>query len=107
MPEPVSLEELKLWARIDHDDDDDVLTSMGIAARELIETATGRTYTGEDAEEVPQLARIAIMSLVSYWFDNREPAADRATGTLPFHVRTMVHQLTNWTRIEADQAAEA
>ena len=107
MPEPVTLEELKLFARIDHDDDDDVLTSLGVAAREFVERATGRCYTGEEAEEVPQLARIAIASLASYWFDNREPAADRATGTLPFHVRTMVHQLTDWTRIEADQAAEA
>jgi len=40
--EPVSLEEIKSWCRVDFPDDDAVLTSNGIAAREYVEQATGR-----------------------------------------------------------------
>lgn len=108
MPEPVTLEELKLFARIDHDDDDELLTSLGVAAREFVERATGRTYTGEEAEDVPELAKVAIMALAGYWFDNREPVTSGNASSVPFHVKALIYQLVNWVKIEADQAeAEA
>lgn len=40
--EPVSLAELKTFARITSDVDNALVTSLGIAAREFVETATGR-----------------------------------------------------------------
>ncbi|MGX1495176.1 putative phiE125 gp8 family phage protein [Labrenzia sp. MBR-25] len=40
--EPVSLAELKAWCRVDFTDDDTLLASNGVAAREFVEQATGR-----------------------------------------------------------------
>lgn len=40
--EPVSLEELKLWCRVDDDTDNALLEELGVAARELIEAAYDR-----------------------------------------------------------------
>lgn len=40
--EPVTLDELKAWARVDSTDDDDLLTANGVAAREHVERWLGR-----------------------------------------------------------------
>lgn len=39
--EPVSLDDLKAWAIIDHTDHDDLITSMGVGARQDIEQYLG------------------------------------------------------------------
>lgn len=105
--EPVTLEELKLWCRVDADDFDAELATLGVAAREYVERATGRTYVGEEAEPIPELGKVAIKALAGHWFDNREPVSSGTASSVPFHVRAMIHQLTDWTLIEARQEAEA
>lgn len=40
--EPVSLAELKAWCRVDFDNDDALLTSLGVAARGMVERLCGR-----------------------------------------------------------------
>ncbi|MCR4267087.1 head-tail connector protein [Nitratireductor sp. ZSWI3] len=42
--EPVTLEELKHWSRVDFDDDDALIAANGAAAREFCETATGKQF---------------------------------------------------------------
>jgi uncharacterized phiE125 gp8 family phage protein len=39
---PVTVEELKAWSRVDHDDDDVTLAALGDAATTFVETALGR-----------------------------------------------------------------
>ena len=90
MPEPVTLPELKAFARIDGDDEDTIVTSLGIAAREYVEQATGRTYTEGTA---PERAKVAIKSLAVFWYENRGDT----NAAPPIHVRRLINQLRNWT----------
>ncbi len=96
MAEPVSLAELKAFARIDHDNDDTLVASLGIAAREFVETATGRTLV--DAE-TPERAKIAIKALATHWYEFREPALVGGVSEVPFHVRRLINQLHDWSAL--------
>ncbi|MBN8607046.1 MAG: hypothetical protein J0L81_09030 [Caulobacterales bacterium] len=57
-------------------------------------------YAG--ADDVPQRAKLAIMSLAAFWYDHRNPAepSDGATRRVPFHVKAMLAQLRGG-RLEA------
>ena len=92
MAEPVTLEELKAFARVDFADDDTLITSLGIAAREFIEQATGRDYSSAEAV-VPEKAKIAIQSLAAHWYEFREPVIASAVTTVPMHVKSLIAQL--------------
>jgi len=98
MPEPVSLSELKAFARIDDDSDDSLVESLGIAAREYVEQATGRSY--QDAL-VPERAKVAIKSLATFWFENR---GDVSVDP-PAHVRRLINQLRTWTEPADEEVA--
>ena len=102
MAEPVTLEEMKDFARVDFSDDDTLLTSLGIAAREYVEQATGRTFD----ETASDKAKTAIKALVAHWYEQRLPA-DAATGAvqLPFHLRSLIHQLRDWSEPADEEPA--
>lgn len=85
----VSLEELKAFARIDGDDDDALIESLGIAAREYVEQATGKTFTAP----IPERAALAIKALTAHWYEFREPVIASAVTTVPMHVRSLIAQL--------------
>lgn len=93
MAEPVTLEELKAFARVDSADDDTLITSLGIAAREFIEQATGKDYSSAEAV-VPEKAKIAIQALACHWYEAREPIVVGASvARVPLHVRSLIAQL--------------
>ena len=48
--EPVTLDEIKLHCRIDHNDEDDYLTSLIAAARQFCETFTGQSFITQTLE---------------------------------------------------------
>lgn len=74
--EPVTLAEMKLHCRVDHDDDDTILTAQIQAAREWIErqcnlSMVQRTYTASlprfvERIELPRRPVIAV-SAIQYW----------------------------------------
>lgn len=92
MPEPVTLSDLKAFARIDSNDDDTLLTALGIAAREYVEQATGNDYFTAEAT-VPERAKVAIKALAAHWYEFREPVIASAVTTVPMHVRSIIAQL--------------
>ncbi len=76
MPEPVSLEEIKVHLRLDagETDDDAALQAMIIAARCHCETFTNRKLVGASAEIDAGVIAVfahAIKVLCATWYDDR------------------------------------
>lgn len=75
----VTLSEIKSWLRIDHDDDDELLTTLGLAATELAETRVRRPIIASDdasaiaksAGDVPNSVKIAVLVITSFMYENR------------------------------------
>lgn len=61
--EPVTLAEFKLWAKIDTDDDDPLITALLVAARQGAEEFTRRAF-------VTQTWKVAIDTGSNRWADN-------------------------------------
>ena len=101
MPLP-DLADLKTFARVSYDDEDVTLDALLQAAIEYLHTATGRDFT----TNTPDRARVAVLALASFWYDQRVPTADAAT-VVPFHLRSLIHQLRDWQDPEITEALEA
>ena len=67
MPMAVTLDEMKLWLRVDGNDEDTVIEDMIDAAKEYIKNGSG--FTGFDSDN--KLADLAIKVLVTHWYENR------------------------------------
>lgn len=72
----VTLEEMKQYLRIDHADDDSILTDI-IGASEKLCMAVARV-TDEEAFAESQNAKIAVMYAVAYLYEHREEADHKA-----------------------------
>lgn len=75
----VTLDEIKSWLRIDHEDDDDLLETLGEAATELAETRLRRPIIADDdtsaisktIDTVPKSIKIAVLVITSFMYENR------------------------------------
>lgn len=73
----ISLKEVKDYARIDIDEDDQLLETMIASAEEYLKNATGKEYpeTDEDGNKISyELEKIYLQLLVAYWYEKRTPA---------------------------------
>ena len=75
----VTLDEIKSWLRVDHEDDDDRLETLGEAATELAETRLRRPIIADDdassisktIDTVPKSIKIAVLVITSFMYENR------------------------------------
>lgn len=72
----LELEEVKKYARIDIEEDDQLLRALIKAAEGYLENATGKEYPaldadGEEANYV--LEKIYLQLLIAYWYEKRSP----------------------------------
>ena len=84
--EPVTLEELKMFARIDSSYEDALLTGFITAARDQCEQYTGRSFIEKDITmimdwiqtriDLPKLPIISITSLKCYYLDGTNDTID-------------------------------
>lgn len=72
----VTLEEMKQYLRIDHADDDGILSDI-ISAAQRICMAVARV-NDEEAFAESQNAKIAVMYAVAYLYEHREEADHKA-----------------------------
>lgn len=90
---------VKEYLRIDHTDDDLLLTTMLYAAKSFIQNYLNQKFA--DFDEVPDEFTIACLALVSHWYEKREIQSERATkeelryvfsGLLDMHRKSMAEQ---------------
>ena len=74
-----TIEELKAQTNLDHDEDNALLTTYANAAKNVIENYLNRKLHNDfvpDSDSkgivVNDAIKVAIMMLVSHWYDNRE-----------------------------------
>ncbi|MGD9610278.1 MAG: head-tail connector protein [Desulfovibrionaceae bacterium] len=75
--EPITLEQAKLYCRIDNDVEDSLVAALIVAAREAAEARCGRGMSVEDwPEGYPEQARVWQFIQISTMYENRESYAD-------------------------------
>jgi len=62
----MTVDELKLYIRVDSTDEDDLIQAFLTAATEYIEKTTGKTY-----DSTKEVWNLAIKIMASHWYDNR------------------------------------
>ena len=78
MAEPVTLEEARLHLRVDHTDEDALIGSLIIAARELAEHETGRVFSTDwPAGDVPASIRQWMLLAIGDMYDRRAASGER------------------------------
>jgi len=99
----ITLKEVKGYARIDIDEDDQLLQTLIKAAVEYLKNATGKEYPAEDENGNLidyELEKIYLQLLVSYWYEQRSPVLSKASKfevgeEFSFMTRSLLLQLQN------------
>jgi len=99
----LTLDEVKQYARIDIDDDDQLLEGLIAAAEEYLKNATGKEYPALDEDGNPidyRLEKIYLQLLVAYLYEQRTPVLTRTSKFEPgeefnYMTRALMLQLQN------------
>lgn len=84
----VTLEETKLWLRVDGTEEDVLIQTLINTAELYLKGATGITYDSSS-----ELAKLFCFALVSDWYENREYIG-KETDRTRFTLQTILMQLT-------------
>jgi len=94
----ISLQEVKDYARIDIDEDDQLLQNILIpAAVEYLKNATGKEYPKNDESGNVinyTLEKIYLQLLTAYWYEKRTPAGGVGED-FSFMTKSLMLQLQN------------
>ena len=75
----ITLEEVKGYARIDIDEDDQLLETLIASAEEYLRNATGKEYPEKDENGSKinyELEKIYLQLLVAHWYELRSPTGN-------------------------------
>lgn len=86
----MDLNDIKLYLRVDHDEEDDLLLSLQRASENYLYNAGCIKNYDND------LYRLAIKLLISHWYDNRGLIG--STDLINYSLESIIYQLRN-TRI--------
>jgi uncharacterized phage protein (predicted DNA packaging) len=101
MTEPISLQEAKKHLRVEFDDDDDLIQGLIVAAREYAEGFMNRPLAAktedEEAPEVKQKWKQAMLLLIGHWYEHRESVTAGSLVEIPMGVEMLLWQDRNVT----------
>lgn len=87
--EIVTVSEAKLWLRIDHDDEDQLIQMLIEGARQYLRNATGRVWSRASVT-----ARLVMLALIADSYENRETTVGKgSTKDLRPAIQSMIAQL--------------
>lgn len=73
----LELDTVKDYLRIDHTDDDVLISTMLASAKSFIQSYLNRKF--DDFIELPDEFTIACLAIISHWYERREIHADKDT----------------------------
>jgi uncharacterized phage protein (predicted DNA packaging) len=82
----LSIDDVKGWLRIDHNEDDILLQGMIVAAEQVINGAIGFVPTSE-------LGTMVKRMIITDWYENRGSFVQGSVMELPLGVRSILTQL--------------
>ena len=82
----VLLDDVKLYLRVDGQDEDSVIQGLIEAAKQYIQTGTGVTFDETNARHL-----LTLKMIVAHWYDNRGLVGN--TTELPFTVTAQLLQI--------------
>lgn len=84
----IDLDEVKVWLRVDHDEDDVYIQRLIVAAKQYLKNATGKEFTSDN-----ELARLFCLFLITDWYENRKLAREKVGEQTREIIQSMLNQL--------------
>lgn len=91
----MKLEEIKIFLRVDEEEDDELISSLHLAAESYIENATGIVKEMIiDREQLLSLYNLTLKILITHWYENRSVEITGSNfNKLSFSLDTLFLQL--------------
>lgn len=64
----VSLDDMKAWIRVEHDEEDELIASLLVQAKAAAEDFCRVSFD----ENAPETAKLAVKLMVSYYYEHRD-----------------------------------
>ena len=86
----LNLDETKLWLRVDHEFDDDLIEALIADATDLVETRLRRPVVSDDeaaavcstVSEIPAAIKLAALGIVALKYENRSATSQEVSDRL-------------------------
>lgn len=86
----VTLEQLKIYARVGHDAEDDLITGILAAAQSAVADMTGK----DAPKNGDELYDTAVLQLAAHWYENRTPTeTGAAVSEVPFTLPMLLNHI--------------
>lgn len=87
----MTVDKLKLYARVDTDEDDALLLDMLNAAEQTVQDMTGKNRPTDNDE----IYDICVMQLTAHWYENRTPTEyGTAVHDVPYTMQLLINHIT-------------
>ena len=83
----LQLDDVKQYLRVENDEEDTLLTGLILQAQEAAEHYCRTTFT----EDPPQTVRLAVLLMVSYYFEDRDQSNKTAYETMIRAFHTLLY----------------